>query len=56
MKSPIRGVVPQPGATFPYSELSGFKTIPKKLILGLPFGVSPITFVAVEPAQLIEIC
>lgn len=56
MKKPIRGVVPQPGATFPYSELSGFKTIPKKLILGLPLGVSSITFVAVEPAQLIEIC
>ena len=55
MKNPIRGVVPHPGATFPYSELSGFKIIPNKLILGLPLGVSSITFVAIESVQLIEI-
>lgn len=48
MERPIRGVVPHPGATLPYSELSGFKKTPKPLCLGLALGVSSIIFVAVE--------
>jgi hypothetical protein len=29
MKNAMSGVVPQPGATFPYSEFSGFSRVPR---------------------------
>jgi hypothetical protein len=32
IKKPIIGVVPQPGATLPYSELSGFRKTPIPVI------------------------
>ena len=32
IKTPITGVVPQPGATFPYSELSGLKISPNLVL------------------------
>ena len=31
MKTPIRGVVPQPGTTLPYSELRGLRISPKRV-------------------------
>jgi hypothetical protein len=33
MKMPITGVVPHPGATFPYSEFKGFNAVPKAVTL-----------------------
>ena len=32
IKTPITGVVPQPGATLPYSELSGRKISPNRVL------------------------
>jgi hypothetical protein len=32
IKKPITGVVPQPGATLPYSELSGLKISPNLVL------------------------
>jgi hypothetical protein len=32
MKNSIIGAVPQPGATFPYSEFKGFKISPKRVL------------------------
>ena len=42
--TPIKGVVPQPGATFPYSEFKGFSKLPDPTSkatdwAALPFGV-----------------
>jgi len=37
IKKPIKGVVPQPGDTLPYSEFSGFRTVPR-------FVTEPIFF------------
>ena len=36
--TPIKGVVPQPGATFPYSEFKGFNKLPAPVFLGLGLG------------------
>ena len=33
--TPIKGVVPQPGATFPYSEFKGFSKLPAPVRFGL---------------------
>ena len=32
IKTPITGVVPQPGATLPYSELSGLRISPNLVL------------------------
>ena len=53
MKNPIRGVVPKPGTTFPYSELSLCKLTLKRLTQGLPLGVSSTKLVAIELIQSI---
>ena len=45
MKTPITTVVPQPGATLPYSEFNGLSNVPK----AVTFAVS---FVAVRQALL----
>ncbi len=37
INTPIITVVPQPGATFPYSEFSGFKIVPKVVTFPLEF-------------------
>ena len=51
MNTPIITVVPQPGATFPYSELSGRNTVPNRVIFpvpgSLPSLAGTLTFVAV---------
>ena len=36
--NPIRPVVPQPGATFPYSEFSGFIAVPSAVTFALPMS------------------
>ena len=36
MNPAINTVVPHPGATFPYSELSGRKAVPKAVTLPVP--------------------
>lgn len=39
MKIPIITVVPQPGATFPYSEFNGFSIVPRVVIFPLEFDI-----------------
>ena len=49
IKTPIITVVPQPGATLPYSELSGFSNVPK----AVTFAVSADCFaLAVDPVAI----
>ena len=38
IKTPIRTVVPQPGATLPYSEFNGFKAVPNAVTFPPPIG------------------
>ena len=47
MNTPIITVVPQPGATFPYSELSGRNTVPVVISCSgsLPSLAGTLTFV-----------
>jgi hypothetical protein len=47
IKRAIKGVVPQPGATFPYSEFRGFSKVPKLVTrpldtLSCLFGLNPL--------------
>lgn len=42
MKIPIITVVPQPGATFPYSEFNGFKIVPN--VVTFPFELDILFF------------
>ncbi len=35
MKTPMSTVVPQPGATLPYSEFSGFRTFPNRVWIAM---------------------
>jgi hypothetical protein len=35
MNTPIKGVVPQPGATLPYSEFSGRRMFPKRVLCAI---------------------
>jgi hypothetical protein len=46
MKTAINGVVPHPGATFPYSEFRGFNKVPR-LVTTLLLIVSWLSFIGV---------
>jgi hypothetical protein len=48
IKTAISGVVPHPGATFPYSEFNGFKILPTLVCLPLLLEVSLIIWVAIK--------
>lgn len=37
--TPITGVVPHPGATFPYSEFKGFSIVPNVVTLPFEFDI-----------------
>jgi len=50
---PIRGVVPYPGATLPYSELSGFNDLPTRVDLGVVLEVSSIICVVIKTIVLV---
>jgi len=54
MKVPITTVVPQPGATFPYSELSGFKAVPNGVTLPFVTVFLPFDVVAIIEDQVIN--
>ena len=45
--TPIKGVVPQPGATFPYSEFKGFSKLPAPVRFGLGLELSSTVCVAI---------
>jgi hypothetical protein len=55
LKEPIKGIVPHPGATSPYSESSGFKISPIPLHIPLVLGVLSIICVAIELIALVKI-
>ena len=44
MKIAINGVVPQPGATLPYSEFKGFNNVPKGVVRAVSTGAFFDTF------------
>jgi hypothetical protein len=52
MKVAITTVVPQPGATFPYSEFRGFKAVPNAVTFPLVTAVLPFDVVAIEFFQI----
>ncbi len=54
--TPIKGVVPHPGATLPYSEFKGFNKSPITVRLGPDLELSSTVCVAINPIALIEIC
>ena len=54
--TPIKGVVPQPGATFPYSEFKGFNKLPAPVRFGLGLELSSTVCVAINTIALVEIC
>ena len=47
MKTAIRIVVPQPGATLPYSEFNGFKALPKAVTFPVLLPKAALNFVPV---------
>ena len=47
--TPINGVVPQPGATLPYSEFNGFNKFPTVVCLGPDLELSSTVCVAINP-------
>ena len=53
---PIKGVVPHPGATFPYSEFNGFNNSPTVVGFGRDLELPSTVFVAINPIVFIEIC
>jgi hypothetical protein len=44
IKIAITGVVPQPGATFPYSEFNGFNKVPSGVVNAVSTGAFLDTF------------
>ena len=54
MKIPITTVVPHPGETFPYSELSGFNNVPKAVILPVFNSEPSFDFEAVAVCLILE--
>ena len=52
IKTPIITVVPQPGATFPYSELSGFKSVPSAVTLAVSACFDFAVNFAVDPVAI----
>lgn len=40
MKNNMIGAVPQPGATFPYSEFRGFKMSPRRVLKAIKLLIS----------------
>ena len=52
IKTPITGVVPQPGATFPYSEFRGFKAVPNAVTFPFVTVVLPFDVVAIKFFQI----
>jgi len=42
MKTPMITVVPQPGATLPYSELSGFSNVPRAVTFAVSFDCTDL--------------
>lgn len=47
--TPIKGVVPHPGATLPYSEFNGFNKSPTAVRLGPDLELSSTVCVAINP-------
>ena len=47
--TPIKGVVPQPGATFPYSEFKGFNNPPAEVLFGRALELPSTVCVAINP-------
>lgn len=54
--TPIKGVVPHPGATLPYSEFNGFNKAPTVVDLGRDLELLSTVCVAINPIVFIEIC
>ncbi|CAN4128508.1 unnamed protein product [Withania somnifera] len=54
--TPIKGVVPHPGATLPYSEFNGFNKLPTVVRLGPDLELFSTVCVAINPIVFIEIC
>ncbi|KAK4372715.1 hypothetical protein RND71_008099 [Anisodus tanguticus] len=52
----IKGVVPHPGATFPYSEFNGFNKSPTTVHLGPDLELFSTVCVAINPIVFIEVC
>jgi hypothetical protein len=50
--TPIKGVVPQPGATFPYSKFKGFNKLPAPVHFGLGLELSSTVCVACIPGEI----
>lgn len=54
MKTPITTVVPQPGATLPYSEFSGFNNVPKAVTFAVSFVAAYAALpLAVDPVAIV---
>lgn len=51
--TPIKGVVPQPGATLPYSEFNGFNKLPAVVRLGPDLELFSTVCVAINPIVFI---
>ena len=47
--TPISGVVPQPGATLPYSEFKGFNKFPKPVCLSSDLELVSIVCIVINP-------
>ncbi|CAN4128348.1 unnamed protein product [Withania somnifera] len=54
--TPIKGVVPHPGATLPYSKFNGFNKLPTVVRLGLDLELFSTVYVSINPIVFIEIC
>ena len=50
--TPIKGVVPQPGATLPYSEFNGFNKLPAVVRLGPDLELFSTVCVAIKSIYL----
>jgi len=53
MKTPIITVVPQPGATLPYSELSGFSNVPRAVTFAVSFDCADLPL-AVDVVAIVK--
>jgi hypothetical protein len=54
--TPIKGVVPHPGATLPYSEFNGFNKTPMVVGFGRDLELPSTVCVAINPIFFFEIC
>ena len=54
--TPIKGAVPHPGATLPYSEFSGFNKFPTVVGFGRDLEPFSTVCVAINPIVFIESC